>query len=266
MKRTKTIFVLNIIIIITMLGLIIWQLFFAEERSHKVLSKAIGIFIVYILAFMGIIKKRSPLDYILYEEQFRYVIGEAFKSDKSSYRKLMKAVTYFKREKPDKALKILDELKRSCLYAADFTAVLFFKGACYSQKKQYPEAIECCEEILERDRENAAVWTALGVAYFEEVRLSEAISAFKKALELEPENALLYGELAGCYTKSGETEKGLEYALKAIELDSTAIKAIGLAAVAYKLLGDSDNAVKYCEMFGKNGGDKKSLRIIIDNM
>lgn len=266
MKRTKTVFVLNIIIIIGMLGLIIWQLFFAEERDIKLISKAAGIFIVYILAFTGVIKKRSPLDYILYEEQFRYVIGDAFKQDKASYRKLMKAVTYFKREKPDKALKLLDELKRNCLSADDFTAVLFFKGACFSQKKQYSEAIVCCEEILEREGGNAAVWTALGVAYFEEVRLSEAIAAFKKALELEPENALLYGELSGCYIKSGETEKGLECALKSIELDSSHLKSISLAAVAYKLLGDSENAVKYCEMFGKNGGDKKSLRLIIDNM
>lgn len=265
MKRnTKIILILNIAIIILMLGILIYQLFFAEERNMKLIIRAGTLFLVYFLAMTGIKKKRSPLDYIIYADEYSEVIGEAFKNDKTGYRKLMKGLTLYKRKNYDKAIKVLDETKRNCLYGDDFTAVLFFKACCFKEKKLLSEAEECFKEILEHNDINPVVWQRYGEVLFERENYNGALNAYNKAVELAPESSSAYCSLAGCYLKISEPEKGLENALKALELDEYNLMAVSIAAIAYKFLGDSENAEKYCEMFGKKGGDVSTLRIIVN--
>lgn len=264
MKRnTKIILILNIVIIITMLGMLIWQLFFAEERNIKLISRAGALFFVYFLGMTGIWKKKSPLDYILYADEYSHIIGEAFKNDKTAYKKLMKGLTHYKRKKYDKAISVLEELKKDCLYADDFTAVLYFKGCCFKEKKQLSEAEECFKELIEHNDINSSVWEYYGEILFDKENYTAALDAYKKAVELAPESVSPYCSLAGCYIKTSQTRLGLETALKALELDSGSLRALSLAAVAYKMLGDSENAEKCCEMFAKNGGDGAKLRVII---
>ena len=51
MKRnTKIILILNIAIIILMLGILIYQLFFAEVRNVKLITRAGTLFLVYFLS------------------------------------------------------------------------------------------------------------------------------------------------------------------------------------------------------------------------
>ncbi len=264
MKRnTKIIFWTNIAIIVFMLGLLVYQLFFAEERNIKLITKAGSVFLVYFLAITGIKKKRSPLDYIIYADQYSEVIGEAFKNDKAGYKKLMKGLTLYKRKKYDKALKVLDEARRDCLYSDDFTAVLFFKAYCFKEKKELDKAQECYSEILEHNNANAIVWEEYGEVLFDRDNYSEALEAYKKAVELAPESSSANTRLGSCYIKLSQPEKALEYILKAMELDSDNVLAISLAAVAYKFLGDEETAEKYCTLFGEKGGDASTLRVIV---
>lgn len=139
MKRnTKIILILNIAVILFMLGMLVYQLFIAEEKDIKIIIRAGSLCLVYFLAITGLKKKHSPLDYIIYADEHSDVIGSAFKNEKSAYRKLMKGLTLYKRKKYDKALKILEEAKRDCLYSDDFTAVLFFKACCLKEKISLP--------------------------------------------------------------------------------------------------------------------------------
>lgn len=264
MKRnTKIILILNIVIIITMLGLLIWQIFFAEERSIKLISRAGALFFVYFLGMTGVWKKKSPLDYILYADEYSHIIGEAFRNDKGAYKKLMKGLTHYKRKKYDKAIGVLNEIKKDCLYADDFTAVLYFKACSYKEKGELYEAEECFKELLEHNDMNASVWESYGELLFDMENYTAALDGYKKAVELAPESVSPYCNLAGCYIKTEQTQKGLETALKALELDGGSLRALSLAAVAYKMLGDNENAEKYCDAFAKNGGDGARLRVIV---
>ena len=265
MKRnTKIILGLNVAVIIFVAGMLIYQLFIAEEKDYKIIAKAGSLALVYFLAMTGIVKKRSPLDYIVYADQYSEVIGEAFKNDKSAHKKLMKGLTLYKRKKYDKALKILSEAKRDCLYSDDFTAVLFFKACCHKEKKELSEAKGCFEEILEHNDANALVWEAYGEVLFDSEDYGGALLAYHKGVDLAPQSSSAHTKLGGCYIKISEPQKALVYLLKALELDPGDMLAISSTAVAYKFLDDSANAEKYCELFGKKGGDASTLRIIVN--
>ena len=265
MKRnTKIILGLNIAVIIFVAGMLIYQLFIAEEKDYKIIAKAGSLALVYFLAMTGIVKKQSPLDYIVYADQYSDVIGEAFKNDKTAHKKLMKGLTLYKRKKYDKAIKILDEAKRDCLYSDDFTAVLFFKACCHKEKKELSEAVDCFEEILEHNDASAPVYIAYGEALFDSEDYGKALMAYHKAVELAPQSPTANTRLGGCYIKISEPQKALVYLLKALELDPDDMLAISSTAVAYKFLNDSENAEKYCALFGKKGGDASTLRVIVN--
>lgn len=258
--KTKLFFVLNILIIGFTGAVVIYQLFIAEEKDVKLLSKAAGLLVVYLLGVTGIWKKRSPLDYMVYEEQYGDIIGGAFKNDKYSYRQLMNAITWFNRNKPEKAISILDKLYKNCLYTDDFSAVLLFKALCLEDKNRSEEAAECYKEILERDKSNSIVWSNLGLIYQEEGRINDAINAYTTAVECNPENAAAQCNLGSYYVRQGDPQAALPYILKAIELNPKMHQAISGAAVAYKMLGDNENAEKYCRMYGANGRNAAELR------
>ncbi len=258
--KTKFFFILNILIIGFTGGVVIYQLFIAEEKDIKLLSKAAGLLVVYLLGVTGIWKKRSPLDYMVYEEQYRDIIGNAFKDDKYSYRQLMNAITWFNRNKPDKAVSILDKLYKNCLYTDDYSAVLIFKALCLEEKNKPREAAECYNEILERDKNNSLAWSNLGLIYQEEGRIKDALNAYTISVESNPENAAAQCNLGSYYVRLGEPQTALPYILKAIELNPKMYQAIGGAAVAYKMLGDEENTEKYCRMYGANGGNAAELR------
>ena len=264
--KTKLIFILNILIIFGTGGVIIYQLFFAEQKNIKTLSKAAVLFVVYLLAVTGIRKKRSRFDYVVYEEQYKDILGDAFRDDKPSYRTLMNAITYFNRNNPDKAIALLDKIYKNCLYTDDYSAVLFFKARCLEEKRRTAEAEECYKEILERDDRNSTAWSNLGLIYQESGRSSKALHAYTRAVESNPSNAAAQCNLGAYYVRCGEPQNALPYILKAIELNSKMYEAMGGAAVAYKMLGDNENAEKYRLMYGANGGNAAELKETLERL
>ena len=266
MKKTKVFFVLNIIIMVFAAGTIIFELFISDERDVKLISKAAGILAVYLLAFTGIKRKRSPLDYIVYEERYGHVIKNAFRDNKSCRRRLMTAIGYYNDSKHKKAVNVLEKLRKDCLYADDFVAVLFFKARCLEELHLQDSAVSCYEEILEHDETNSTVWSNLGLLYLEQGRKDDAFRAYSRAIECGPENAHAFCNFAAYYMQNTEFEKSIELALKAIELNSALYEAMGIAAMSYKLSGDEENAEKYRLMYGANGGDGAGLKLIMDKM
>lgn len=266
MKKTKVIFVLNIIIMVFAAAVIIYQLFFSEERDVKLIIKAAGILAVYLLAFTGIKRKRSPFDYVIYEERYGHIIRDAFRDNKGCRRKLMTAIGYYNENKHKKAVGVLEKLRKDCLYADDFGAVLFFMARSLEELNLQDSAVSCYEEILEHDENNSTVWSNLGIIYQEQGRSDDALRAYTKAIEYGPENAHAFCNLAAYYLNCSEFEKCIEYALKAIELNPKMYQAMSAAAMAYKLSGDKENAEKYRLMYGANGGDGAGLKLIMDKM
>lgn len=263
---TKIFRVLNIIIIITMPVVIVYQLFIAEETNVKLVTKAASLLVVYLLAMLRIRRKTSPLDYLVFEEQYKDVICGAFNTDKGSYRKLMTAIGYYNGNKQDKAIELLDRLYGSCEEADDFAAVLFFKALCLSEQNKLEETVSCYEEILTHKRNYSKAWSNLGAAYQRMGKADEAFRAFREAVAYNPQHAPAYCNIANYYVTKGEPEAAIEYALKTLELDSRMCAAMNAAAMAYKMLGDEENCDKYCRMYGANGENAAALRQALDRI
>ncbi|MBO5227331.1 MAG: tetratricopeptide repeat protein [Ruminococcus sp.] len=258
--KTKIFFVLNIVIIAAAAGILVWQLFFAEERDMRLVSKAAVLLAVYLLAVLGIRRKRSPLDYMVYEEQYKEFLGSAFRNDRSSYRRLMSAITRYNENKYDKAIEILDKLYTSCAEPDDYSAVLFFKALCLDEQSKSAEAAECYEELLTYKRDHGIAWSNLGAVYQSLGKNEKALYALENSLSCKPDNAYAYNNIASIYIRTGETELALKNSLEAIRLNSKLYQAMGTAAMAYKMLGDNAGAEKYCNMYGANGGNSAKLK------
>lgn len=254
--------IINIIILIAVIAIAAYEIGFAVEgdRSAKTVLKVAFVIIVWELSMLGIKRKRSALDYRIYEDKYREIIRDAFKNDKKSYRKLMSAIRLYNEDKYDEEIKILDRLKSSCISSHDTSAVLMFKALGLAEKKLYNEAISVYQELLKYDNMNSKAWSNLGYNYTLVNNSQAALEAYENALRYDGSNPYAYTNMANYYIKSGEPEKALEYSLKAIELDNQIYQAMSAASMAYAYLGDRENAMKYCKMYGVNGGDVKMLK------
>ena len=261
--RAKVVFVLNILIIIGMAVLIVWQLFFAEERDVKVLSRAVTLFVVFLLSMLGIKRKRSPFDYKIYEERYGYIIKTAFSHDRISYMKLMSVITYYNENKFDKAIKMLDKLEEKCSESDDFSAVLYFRALCKDESGNKAGAIDDYEELLTRDYTNSHAWSNLGLIYTHIGKNDEALRCYREAVHHDPSNQYAHCNLGNLYLQQADYQSALEHALKLLEAEPKIKQSMSLAAICYSRLGDSENAEKYCKMYGKYGGNISELKNVL---
>ncbi len=261
--RTKIVFALNILIIVGMAVLIVWQLFFAEEINAKILSRAAVLFAVYLLGILGIRRKRSPFDYKIYEERYGYIIKTAFSHDRIHYMKLMSVITLYNENKFDKAIKALDKLEEHCAESDDYSAVLYFRALCKDESGNKAGAIADYEELLTRDYTHSHAWSNLGLIYMKIGKTDDALRAYKEAVSHDPSNQYAHCNLGNLYLQNADYQLALEHALKSIDTEPKIRQAMSLAAVAYKRLGDDENAEKYCKMYGKYGGNVSELRNVL---
>lgn len=264
--RTKIVFVLNILIIAGMIILLGYQFLFAEQKDWKLISKAAVLLIVYALGMLGVYRKRSPLDFTLYKEQYGFILGNAFTHDKAGYMQLMSAITMYNKNQYAKAVAKLDRLEEKCSDTDDYTAVYYFRALCKDESGSPDGAIADYEELLVRDCTHSHAWSNLGLLYMNSGRQEDALRAYKEAVSNDPKNQYAQTNLGGLYLRMGETDAALECVLKALEIDPKFYQAMGIAATAYKLMGDDKNAEKYCSMYGVNGGKSAVLREQLKNL
>ncbi len=258
--RTKIVFALNILIIISMSATLIYQFFFAEEKDWKIISKAGTLLIVYGLGVLGVHRKRSPLDFTLYKEQYGFVLGNAFANDKSAYMGLMSAITLYNRDKYHKAIKKLNKLEERCSEADDFTAVLYFRALCNDESGNPKGAIADYEDLLVRNYTHSHAWSNLGLLYMNEGRFDDAFRAYSEAVSHNPQNYFAHTNLGHLHLHKGNAESALECAERAIEVSPKFHQAMSLAAVACKILGDMEGVERYSVMYSANGGKKSELK------
>lgn len=88
----------------------------------------------------------------------------------------------------------------------------------------------------------------------------------RNALAYNPENPYAYCNLAAYYTQTGDAAKALECSLKALKLFPRLTPAMSAASLAYAMMGDIENSEYYFKLYGANGGDANSLRILLDRV
>lgn len=259
---------LNIIVILAMLGVIIYQLFFAPEISWKTLFNAAVLFVTYFLSVTELKRRKSVVDYRVYENQYSDVLKDAFKNDKVSYKKLMNAIILYNDDKLTEAIEKLDKLRNRCTYYTEHSAVLMFTALCHTDLKQYNKAINCYEELLKFDVMNSRAWSNLGFCYTAVNRTDKAGDAYRNALAYDMQNPYAYNNMAIWCLNNGQPQEGIDQALKALQLNNKLFQAMGAAALGYAYLGDRANSEKYLKMYGANGGDveglKKRIQVVLN--
>ncbi len=261
--RMKIVFVLNILVIVSMVAIIVWQLAFAEERDTRLITRAATLLAVFLLSVLGIRRKRSPFDYKIYEERYGYIIKTAFSHDRMSYMKLMSVITLYNENKFDKAIKALDKLEEKCSESDDYSAVLYFRALCKDESGNKAGAIDDYEELLTRDYTNSHAWSNLGLIYVNIGKSDEALRCYREAVSHDPSNQYAHCNLGNLYLQMGDYQTALEHAIKSLETEPKIRQSMSLAAICYGRLGDSENAETYCKMYGKHGGDVKELKKIL---
>ncbi len=262
--KMKIIFALNVLMILSSIAVIIWQLM--GEKNTRIIVRAAIVLATFLLSMIGVYRKRSVFDYKIYEDKYKDIIREAFRDDKKSYRKLMWGITLFNRDQPDQAISTLRPLLDMCTGYQDTSAVYTFMGLCHDMKGEFNSAIECYEALLVHESSNSNAWSNLGYAYSAVGRSDKAYAAYEQAIRNNTENPYAWNNMAACCLNNGEHERALEYALKALSLNNKLYQAMSAASIAYAHLGDKENAEKYCKMYGAAGGDASALKIKLDGI
>lgn len=237
-----------IIILIAVIAVLMYELFLAEEKNSRTITKCMSLVVTYVLALAGVrLKRRKPrfASYKMYVDVYKDIIQDAFSTDKKSYRKLMLAIHHYNADKYEKAITILDSLTGCCVSYRDTSAVLMFKALCLSESSQKNAAIETYEQLLRTDISNSRAWSNLGLLYAENGHSMAAMDAYENAIRYDSSNAYAYANIAALYLKQNELHKALDNAQYALERNSNLYQAAETAAVACAALGDTEKAEAY---------------------
>ena len=102
---------------------------------------------------------------------------------------------------------------------ADSLHLLYVKGALYSRKKKWLEAIPIFKSLLEKMPKNTIIMHELGWAYIQVSHLEGGIELLEKCYLAEPAKISILTDLAVAYSQVPDFEKSMDYAKKAEVLD-----------------------------------------------
>lgn len=206
------------------------------------------------------------INYSFYEDKYKDIISGVFADNPKNYKALLKAIHLFYTNKNQQAVAILEKLADSCTSIEDITVVLLFKALSYKDMKMLNSSAETYEILLQKNPSYSRAWSNLGLLYMDMGKAREAGDALRNALAYNPENPYAYCNLAAYYTQTGDAAKALECSLKALKLFPRLTPAMSAASLAYAMMGDTENSEYYFKLYGANGGDANSLRILLDRV
>ncbi|MDE5563997.1 MAG: tetratricopeptide repeat protein, partial [Oscillospiraceae bacterium] len=256
------------IILIAVIAVLMYELFLAEEKNSRTITKCMSLVVTYVLVLTGVrLKRRKPrfAAYKMYADAYKDMIRDAFSTDKKSYRKLMLAIHHYNADKYEKAITILDSLTDCCVSYRDTSAVLMFKALCLSESSQKNAAIETYEQLLRTDISNSRAWSNLGLLYAENGHSMTAMDAYENAIRYDSSNAYAYANLANLYLRQNKIQKALDNAQHALELNNNLYQAASGAAIACTALGETEKAEMYFQIYARQASkeDTAALRILM---
>lgn len=248
------------------IAILVYNIFFSDNPNYQEVAKVAAVFIVFFVSIVSAMRKQSASVQQVNENAYKEFMKDAFQDNKDAYEKLMKGMEYYNCDKQMKAVKLLDGLLEECNTSSEFSVVHFFRGLCFSEIPFHEDAIAAYREVLKYDGANSTAWSNLGVEYMETGNQKMAEEAYKNAVMYDAHHAEAYTNLSVLYLRTGEVEPAVEAALQALKIDSNQTEAMSSAVIAYKMLGDEKNAEKYRNMYIANGGDKKELRKLLEDL
>lgn len=121
-------------------------------------------------------------------------------------------------------------------------------GKVYIDMNDFYEAINCYKQSITRDFDNYDSWFYLAYALNENKQVDEAIIAYQRALFLNPKSASSYRNLGNIYyTNKNEPSEAVKYYEKLLELEPGNLSAKGALGAAYLKIKNFEKGWEYFE-------------------
>lgn len=114
------------------------------------------------------------------------------------------------------------------------TEALYGQAACLLRKKEYAQAIEHLESLLEIDPNDFKYYHTRALCYGGEENYEEAVNDLEKAIDLAGDRHDLYYDLGGTFLASKDYKRAAQCFEKCIDIDNKCFEAwVGKAMAAY---------------------------------
>jgi len=175
----------------------------------------------------------------------------------------------FEHGKPQRAIEILEELRKSVADPETKRATLVILGKALAKVGRHRSAITKFTQVLSVDPSNSEVRNALGESFLATGNPNAAVNQFRTASRFHPEYAQAHKNLGKMFLKKGEFEKAEQHLQNAIELSedwepryllARALHETGRNVEAETL---ADDAMRLLERVTKT--PKKTKIVVLDN-
>jgi tetratricopeptide (TPR) repeat protein len=147
----------------------------------------------------------------------------------------------------DKALTILDEIKRDMLITDPevISEVWFAEGYIFAPiKKEYDRAIESYKKAVEIKPDFHEAWYNMGNAYSDKKEYDGAIESYKKAVEIKPDFHEAWYNMGNAYSAKKEYDRAIESYKKAVEIKPDYHKAWYNMGITYRAKKEYDRGIE----------------------
>lgn len=143
----------------------------------------------------------------------------------------------------DKAIVTLDELTSIEGFSEGHE---YYRASLYEKNKQFDEARDIIEKMIEKNPENPHALNFLGYSMLERNEdLDKAYVLIKKAVKLKPEDGFIRDSLGWYYYKVGKLDLALKEIKKAWEMVKDDVVITKHLAIIYKEMEKYEEAKKY---------------------
>lgn len=156
------------------------------------------------------------------------------------YREL--AIAYEERQEDEKAIILYNKILDSVPYSSDDWFAL---AKLYARLKRYPEALEACDFALAIDENDESIISFKGYCYYDNAQYPQAVEQFIEFARLTSDKAVAYGLIAEAYTRMDKHEEAIEYLQKAVTLNDRSHDLYYQLAVNYYYMGQDSRAIAF---------------------
>ncbi len=264
----KLIYVLYALLFLAATGFLIYDICVAKNFDTNSITK----YLILVAGFVLSIVKLSvrPQREVLrkkqvYRNAYAEFIRNAFSNDKKLENQLYSAIHDYNQQKPDLAIKKLENLRKECHNSDDLYSVTCFTALCLDDLGAFESAADKYKEGLNL-RPNSTLASNLGICLERLGNRQGAIDAYRYASQIDPNNAYPHNNLAQLYIRTGEYEAAIESAKLAVALNSKMYQAYSAMAISYAMLGDKEAYEQNYRQAVANGSDGRKIKAFIESL
>lgn len=258
--------IIPILYLVIAVGIIVYYAFVAPEVNVRHISKGVTLIVLYLIYAIKNIKVHGLGGYKDVAERFQGILIGVFDDNKTTYNRLMKAMSLYENERYKKANRILDKLENKCKRNCEYVAVYYMKAICYKERGLLANAIAEYQNLLKYNMNHSVAWSNLGLLYQACNDMDNAYEAYCNSIRSNSMNYNAYNNLAMYYIDVGNWKEAEYNALKALEIVPDMYQAMEKLTIVYRMTGDMEQFEKYRKLYVMNGGNIKQLDEYINSI